>query len=312
MSEGGDYTPATWSGADTFDDARRAYQDRQSRSYEEARAERKTVRDVLPALLETDSPAPLLIVLDQTGSMGDWTAVIAGKLPYLDHECRTEYLGPRYAVSYLAFDDVKVQADYPLQARPFAQGEEAKGQLEQLVHTNNGGGNNGESSELMAFYVLRCVRTPNAERPVIIFITDEMPHAFSAREAREFLPDGGEANGLTTERIFRELMERFEVFVVLKPYENCTPGGWERLVGKDRVVPLSEPGRVVDVLFGLLAKVTDRIAYFREEIEGRQTPAQVASTYEALRTVHGSVPSANDGRSTMHRPPRGSRGGDLM
>lgn len=92
MSEAGDYTPAPcWSGHN-FKSARRAYDDVVDRSYNDAVSKGVDRGDLVPDSLTTDCEAPLVIVCDVTGSMGEWPATIFSKLPYLEFEAK-EYLG---------------------------------------------------------------------------------------------------------------------------------------------------------------------------------------------------------------------------
>ena len=91
MSESYDYTPATWSSGSSFKDARKSYDAHAGRSYAKAASSGKSHEDMLPRSITTDSPAPVVIVCDVTGSMGEWPATIFSKLPYLDHEMRTVF-----------------------------------------------------------------------------------------------------------------------------------------------------------------------------------------------------------------------------
>ena len=61
------------------------------------------------------------------------------------------------------------------------------------------------------------------------------------------------------------------------------------LVDEEHIAYLPEPERVVDVIFGILAKETDRVAYFREELEGRQRDDQVKTVYKSLASIHRMV-----------------------
>ena len=93
------------------------------------------------------------------------------------------------------------------------------------------------------------------------------------------------------------------------------------MLGTDRVVGLPDASRVVDVIFGILARETDRIEYFREELEGRQRPDQVKTVMKSLETVHtlSGGDSAKDspkllgsGKSVMHGGARGKKTKSLL
>jgi len=323
MSESGDYSPGAWSGHD-FKSARAVYDRHAGRSYDDAVSAGKTAKDLVPDKLETKSTCPLVIACDVTGSMGEWPATIFSKLPYLDHEARTEYLGEDTEISFAAVGDAFAD-QYPLQARPFDKGTAMKKRLTELVIEGNGGGSTEESYELAALYYARRTTMPNANRPVMIFIGDESPYSSVSPELAKRLAGVSLQSTLSTEDIFRELKQRFEVYLIQKPYGHSTfnsndgttrrvHNDWAKLLGEDHIAQLPEAGRVVDVIFGILAQVAGRVDYFREELEARQLPdkggkAKVDTVYKSLATVHGtpgkSVPKLTAGHSTLHARSKG-------
>jgi hypothetical protein len=118
MSETSDYSPGDWKGYD-FTAARKSYDQHAGRAYDAAKIANKAASDMVPKKLKTDAKAPVVILCDVTGSMGDWPATIFSKLPYLDNEAK-EYLGPDCEISFAATAD---QEDtYPLQVREFVKG----------------------------------------------------------------------------------------------------------------------------------------------------------------------------------------------
>jgi hypothetical protein len=130
---------------------------------------------------------------------------------------------------------------------------------------------------------------------------------------------------MNANQIFHELMQKFEVYLVLKPYfEERLVGDklsgrtkevyerWEEILGPDRIALLGDANRVVDVMFGLLAKFAGKIDYFRKELEHRQDPKQVETVYRSLATVH-ALPSGKSrkllpqGTSILHRTGKGGK-----
>ena len=88
---------------------------------------------------------------------------------------------------------------------------------------------------------------------------------------------------------------------------------WAKLIGEDRIAFLPEADRVVDVIFGLLARETGRIDYFAKELEGRQRPDQVKTVMKSLATVHAASTPASKrkrlprGASKLHKPAKGAK-----
>lgn len=159
MSESGDYDPGVWKGYN-FTDARKAYDVHLGRSYDDAKAAKVDLPDLVPPTIETDSDYPVAIVCDGTGSMGKWPAVMFSKLPYMELEGK-EYLGPNMKISFSVIGDVYTDK-YPLQVRPFVDGKDLATNLTSLVIEKNGGSNYCESYDLAAVYYLRNVEMPNA------------------------------------------------------------------------------------------------------------------------------------------------------
>ncbi len=328
MSETGDYTPAPqWSGHD-FASARRAYNQQAGRSYAVAQATGATAAKLLPATISTVSGNPLIIDTDFTGSMDGWDATIFSKFPYLDHEIRTEYLSDDAEISFGAICDTG--DEYPLQVRPFAKGADMKETLTELVHASGGSGPGSccEAHGLAVLYRLRNTKMPKAlGKPVYIIITDEKPYNLVTAESAATHAKVTIEQAMTSEEIFAEAMAEFSLYVILKPYGSERLSGdrlpatsqtvydcWEKLVGADRIALLPDPERVVDVIFGILAKETDKIAYFRNELEQRQLPdkggkAKVETVYKSLKTVHALPKHETTQATTGHSKTRGVGGG---
>jgi hypothetical protein len=205
--------------------------------------------------------------------MGEWPITIFSKLPYLEHEGQ-EYLGDDMEISFCAIGDSKSDT-YPLQVREFVKGAELKTELEALVHEGNGGANQQESYDLAALYYSRnCEMDGAIRKPVFIFIGDEGVYDpdFSPRadEIAQTTVDGRS----NPKSAFNALCQKFNVYCIRKAYgstaERAIQEQWQELLGKDHVINLQAAERVVDVIFGILAKETGRIDYFNDELNDRQ------------------------------------------
>lgn len=330
MSESGDYDPGPWQGHD-FKEAKKHYDQHAGRSYSEAKTKNVSASDLVPDEISTTSKNPMIVRCDVTGSMRGWPDTIFSKLPYLDHEVRTEYLGEDAEISFGAISDTG--DSYPLQIQPFSRRTDMKDCLSKLVVTNGGSGpgNCCEAYAVAALYDCNNVRfPPKARKPPYIIIGDEMPYDVVTRsDAQNYAKVEMEESRRTADAIFKELMRYYSVYLVLKPYFNETLSGdrlegqtrivydrWAGIIGAERIALLPEADRVVDVIFGLLAKEVDKVDYFKEEIEARQRPDQVATVYKSLETVHrgsaGTKTGGAPGRSTMHKPSKGKKSDDLL
>lgn len=311
MSEAGDYNPSGWAGHD-FNSARASYRSYVNDSYSKAVKSGVTTKDVLPESVTTESSCPVVVVVDETGSMGEWPSTIFSKLPYLEHEAKTEYRGEDVEFSFGAFGDANCPETYPVQARPFANGKDLKIRLGELVHEHGGGSQVHETSELELLYYARNCHMPKAiTDPLLILITDEMPYDSVTKDLAQKAHVKLE-KAISVEEIVKEVQKKFALYIVLKPYNKSSGDKdsenteirriWAKLVGEDHIAPLSDPGRVVDVIFGIMAKETNKVAYFRNEIEDRQKGdrKKIDPVYTSLRTIH-ALPKAGHSKGQTKR-----------
>lgn len=299
MPEYSDYTPSDW-GHD-FADARRAYDRDAGRSYDDARTKGITAADLVPDRIFSDTRAPVITLWDQTGSMGKRPGIAFGKFAYVDNEARY-YFGEDYAMAFGAFGDARNGETYPVQMFQFASGKDALAELKKLVIEGQGGGTMHESAELPALYVDRNVEVPNAVHPTLIFVTDEMGYdEISPDQARRWTKVNLQQT-LKTKQLFESLKRKWNVFVIQMPYgENSSDPNyssnrevrsfWDNLVGEDHVAFVEDPERVVDVMFGIFAKVTGKVELFYDELYDRQLKdkggaRKIELATRALNTIH--------------------------
>ena len=312
MSESSDYSAGPWEGHD-FASARRSYDEHVGRSYEEAVDKGKATKDLIAENVSTKSTSPLIFVIDQTGSMGEWPGVIYSKLPYLENEGK-EYLGEDFEACFMAIGDAHHSEKYPLQVRPFAKGLELKKRLDEIVQERGGGPGLHETYELAALYIVEKLTMPNAINPITIFIGDEMPYDTISKEHAKDLVGVNTNKVLLTKDVFEKLKAKSAVYFIHKTYSTSGENGmsssdkevleaWTALVGRDHICDLPAAERVVDVTFGILAKESGRISYFEHELEDRQLKdaggeKKVDIVYKSLMTIHTGIGTTAGGGHT--------------
>jgi hypothetical protein len=240
--------------------------------------------------------------------MGQWPAVMFGKLPYLMHELKS-YLGESAQLLIAAVGDATSDS-YPLQIQePKSTFDEAKVSLTSLVVEGGGGGTRKESYELAAGYFLKAVDVSRNVKPILVFIGDESPYPNLSSSQLAAL--GVTAESMTTEELFKQLNEVYDVYLIHKPYSHYATSpvtqevkaSWLPLLPPEHIVPLDQPERVVDVLFGILAAATGKVDDFKQELTDRQTPQQVVKVFTSLSGLYSTVAprSLGSGKSTMHK-----------
>lgn len=306
MSESGDYEPAPhWRGYD-FSEAKAVYGTHVRKSYEAAVVKKVKATSLVPDEIVCDNEAFVVIVCDVTGSMGDWPQTIFSKLPYLEHETK-EYLGEDTSICFMAIGDVN-NDQYPLQVTKPVKGLGLKEALEQLIIEKGGGTGSEESYDLAALYLSRNVSFPKViKKPICIFIGDEGVYSVLTEDvAKKVCKVKLAGKRIDKETIFSDLKDKFNTYIVRKPYGESpnidvnSPNGriqnqWCELLGGDHVISLPEAGRVVDVIFGILAKETGRIGYFEKELKDRQLSdkngkQKVDVVLQSLHAVHKEPP----------------------
>ena len=295
MSEAGDWDPGPWKGHN-FKSAKKKYDIHVGRSYDDAVHKSVNPDKLVPPDLYTESQAPLVVACDVTGSMGESPATIFSKCPYLDLEGK-EYLGDDLAISFAAIGDAYSDS-YPLQVRPFAKGLELKDRLEELIIEGGGGGQSMETYELAALYYATHVKMPNALNPIFIFIGDEGLYAFVDKAQAKRWTRTTLKKRMSYADVLRALQQKYAVYCIRQPYSKTGTDKmsaadkkihkqWADVLGEDHMAFLPNAARVVDVIFGILAKETGRVKYFTQEITQRQNSNQVKTAMKGLKTILG-------------------------
>ncbi|MBI4602997.1 MAG: hypothetical protein HY721_13650 [Planctomycetes bacterium] len=242
--------------------------------------------------IETDSPRPLVVAIDTTGSMKEWPRIFFEKLPLLYGEAEKHLEG--CAISFQLVNDYYADGpDACFQPAPFARGPALDELLSRLRPIGGGGGQATESYEVAAAWNAVRLKAPVAVmKPVFVFLGDEAPFAEVPPEVRAEL-------GIESPRssdAFRALQALAEVYLVRKPYQAVESSidasiveVWTGSIGldPDRIVTLDDPRRVVDVILGILSVVTGRESDFVRELTSRQTVRQSRSVFTSLRGLFG-------------------------
>jgi hypothetical protein len=311
MSESGDYSPAPWAAAESFEAAQAHYQQHASRSYEQAVSRGETTNSLLPDSIETDASAVIVIDWDETGSMGDRPGICFGKLGFLHNELNA-YFGPDHAVCFGAHGDATGGKErFPVQMRPAAADADLQPRLKELVIEGEGGGEGSlcESAELTALYVARNIKTPNCARPIYIIVTDEKAYSEVDRDRAKRWAKVNLGSSMSTKALFDELKRKWAVYVIQMPYfgrsDELECGDnrkvhlfWKELVGEKYHSFCTDPDRVVDCILGIFAEEAGMVVEYYEELRGRQLPdkngaKKVALVTQAMRTIHaGHDPNA--------------------
>ncbi len=225
MSEMGDsYDPGPWGGF-SYQSARAAYDPNAGRGYggssgstrASVAAKSRTLDDLVPAKLTTNARSPLVVVVDGTGSMGEFPNVMFEKLPLLDLGIN-DYLDD-CEISFAMVGDAGSDK-YPLQVQPFAKGKTLVDTLNKLKIEKGGGGNEIESYDLAGLYYARNVEMPNATKPVLVWVCDE---GIYDKVDTEWAKDHARSDlekKIPTKELFEDLKRKYSVYCIRKHYND--------------------------------------------------------------------------------------------
>nr|MDO8085519.1 hypothetical protein [Candidatus Sigynarchaeum springense] len=261
------------------------------RKYEEPK---KIFPSPVNKVLITKAKFPLVIAVDVTGSMREFPKIIFEKLCILYNEVMLflpETLKESFEISFAAIGDA-YSDQAPVQVTDFASGKELDQNIKSLYPEGGGGGQARETYELIAyFYARHCnlVNPLDHPRPLFIFIGDEGFYAKVNREhVRQHVSTEDKLKSdLISEDVFNVLKQKFNVYILRVLYgnpddEKDIDAKWRKVLGDKHVIIMKDPKRIVDTIIGIVATVVDGFDAFKQRIEVRQTPEQVAQVYSSL------------------------------
>jgi hypothetical protein len=212
-------------------------------------------------------------------------------------------------VSFAAIGDATCD-NHPLQVNQFGKGLALEDHVKALYGEGGGGGQTTESYELYAWLADNKVRTPNATKPFLFIVGDEKPYAtVNPSQVRHYIGDDlqGPVPGVD---VWKSLVSKYSLFFLQKPYDTGfdgdvtkdVTGTWSRLIGKQRIVPLPSPDRVVDIAMGIVAKGWGEYGDFDKNLAARQPDDVRMSVHASLRHVP-DVAGGSVTRSDALAPP---------
>jgi hypothetical protein len=236
-------------------------------------------------IITSESENPVLITVDGTGSMKTWPAEIFDRLP-LFYQTLSQYRSD-LEVSHGVLGDAKAD-QWPIQVCAFGRGTTLDDHLKALRPEGGGGPGIRESYELMAYFADNHVRTPRAQLPFWFLMGDEgFYQSISRKEVQHFLGDNMLSDMNATE-VWWELSQRFDIYLLRKPYpgkDETIEQQWAEAIGEQKIIPVYDKTRVVDVAMGLVARRWGYFSNFEQNLAARQDEPAIASVMESLRAA---------------------------
>jgi hypothetical protein len=237
--------------------------------------------------VRSESPNPLIVAVDVTGSMASWPAEIFDRLPLLFNTL-SQYR-PDLEICFAAIGDAAVD-NWPLQVTSFASGFDLEQQLGAL-YGEGGGGDAPESYGLFAHWVNTHVAVPNAkEPPFMIVFGDITMHPKTPRaEVKTVLGDDpfgiGDHDSIAE---WQKLTRTWNTWFLRRP--NGTRGDevdlqWGSAIGAQKIFHIQDEQRAVDYAMGLVARAWGNFDDFKSNMLARQSPEKVGEISKPLALI---------------------------
>lgn len=195
---------------------------------------------------------PIAVIFDVTGSMGRLPRALQKALPKLYSLILERGYVEHPQILFGAVGDANSDR-IPLQIGQFESDNRADEALENIILEGGGGGGNHESYELAAYFLARHTYSDAYEKRgkkgYVFLVGDErIYNQIQRSQVQNLIGDGLEEN-LTTEELFKELEERFEVFFLFAAEGSYRSGavidvdagdsvstGWRKLIGQNALI----------------------------------------------------------------------------
>jgi hypothetical protein len=221
---------------------------------------------------------PIVFALDVTGSMGNWTRIIYDKMPMFYGQIMMQNYLSDPAISFCAIGDSTCDKA-PLQVTNFGQGKQVDELISKMFLEGGGGGTDEESYELSAYFYQHHCELKNPEYPFFFVTGDEAfykkitPNTIEKIMGKNLLK-----SELNSEKTWQELMKKFNVFLIKKPYKKSSNEveimkQWKHAIGEERVLLIHEPKACIDVMLGAIA-ITTGVRTMESYIDDMKTRGQ--------------------------------------
>ncbi len=198
----------------------------------------------------------IVVVFDQTGSMGEIPAILQTKLGSLMSILLKKGYIEHPQIMFAAIGDSRTEPNEvaPLQIGQWESGGEMDDDLDRIYLEGNGGGQQHESYELAMYFLAKhtemdCL-SKRGKKGYVFLIGDEKPYpTIRAKDVERILGYKIEAD-IPLNEIVEELKEKFEVFFILpshSQYRTRFKPEWQKLFGENTLI-LERPEAVAEVI----------------------------------------------------------------
>ena len=254
---------------------------------------------------EHPNPTPIAILLDVTGSNIAAATAVHAKLPQLFGLLQRKGYAEDPQILMGAIGDA-FSDRVPLQVGQFESDNRIDEMLEAMYLEGNGGGQTHETYELGAYFLAYHTHLEpfhkQGRKGYAILIGDELPYATVKQNYGSYYGSGHTLTSLvgdtieediTTEQIFADLQEQYEVFFLFQQQgaydQSEILPAWKKLLG-ERALVLEDPNAVCEFIAGLLGMMEGGLDLDEIEADLQAIGADasaIKAAGKALATVGG-------------------------
>lgn len=279
-----------------FGDAKKAYLSKLEkeaeaigeRTYSKKKTPNLDIVNPKGRIISSESENPIIIAVDCTGSMQTWPAEIFDRLPLL-YQTLSKYRED-LELSFSVIGDA-VSDQWPLQVTDFGKGVTLDSYLKAPLPEGGGGPGIRESYELWAYFMREHCKTPKAEKPFMIIMGDEMFYDnVSAKQIKHYTGDDV-GQDICSREVLSDLDSKFNIYLLRKSYagrDEEIEKQWNEVIEKQRIIPVYDKTRAVDLAIGIIAKSWGQFEDFTKSIEARQDPETIEKVMKSLKTLEKS------------------------
>ena len=239
-------------------------------------------------IITSNTKNPIIIALDVTGSNIDFARLVYDKMPmFYGQIIEQGYLKKDdFDIAFLGIGDAYTDS-YPLQLTDFAKGIEIDSWLEKLVLEGGGGGQQKESYELGAQYLLKNCEFDKDANPLLFFIGDEAPYP----EVKKRQCDSFDIECEKDYDPFPNLNKKFKnnVFMFLNKYcgrefKDVITKEWINRLPNEHTRKVLEEKSIIDMFLGVIALKNGRTlkSYETDMLNRGQTKQRLENVRESL------------------------------
>lgn len=267
------------------------------RSYAVKAAPNLALVDPKGKTIKTESEDVIVVAVDGTGSMQTWPAEIFDRLPLL-YQTLSKYR-PNTEISFSVIGDATSDS-WPAQISDFGKEVGLDDYLKALKPEGGGGGGMRESYELWGHFMNQYCEMPKAISPTLIIMGDEKFYpTINPAQVEHYL--GRTLQGpLDSVAMWKELGNKFDIYLLRKSYPNHDEEivkQWAEAIGPQRIIPVEESTRAVDVALGLIAKKWGYFSDFKTNLSARQDDENIKKVMKSLKAASIAVPGST--KSTL-------------